>query len=218
MSSRFNFEIYTLATTGLTELAQAQESGRVPRAPISEAHYFSAWVTRAIKQQRFAHSTAKQLKAWQKQARTQGKGAALKDLFERIAAIYGPLLHGTEEMAMVTMRQLEALAEEADAAGWVVEPEEVIDGPFIHHTDGQGSLVLCAKQQQTHFLNDDELIKPISLYLRGDMSAFIAMAYRHGLLLHKVTDYKSLVKYHGEYLLYPANAGPILAELPALID
>ncbi|QSA19892.1 DUF2913 family protein, partial [Vibrio furnissii] len=28
-----------------------------------------------------------------------------------------------------------------------------------------------------------------------------------GFMLHKRTDYKSNVKYHGEYLVYPGNMG-----------
>ncbi|SHI09403.1 DUF2913 family protein [Ferrimonas marina] len=211
MTSPFALDILSLAQQGLTELAQSQAKGRTAKSPASEAHYFSAWVTLAIKQKRFPHSSAAQLKAWQKQARTKGQGAALKQVFEQIVATYGPLFENPEKP--VSMRQFEALAEQLDEAGWVVEPEQEIDGTFVHHTDGQGSLVLCARQQKEHFVDDDALVKPVSLYVRGDMRAFVQLAFDQGLLLHKVTDYKSKVKYHGEYLVYPGNRGTILAEL-----
>lgn len=64
---------------------------------------------------------------------------------------------------------------------------------------------LCVKQYQQALSESGELIKPISLYVRGDVKQLVDMAYKHGLLLFKVTDYKSLVKYHGEYIVYPAN-------------
>ncbi|KOO11963.1 alpha-acetolactate decarboxylase, partial [Vibrio xuii] len=43
---------------------------------------------------------------------------------------------------------------------------------------------------------------------------FIEKAAAAGFMVHKVTDYKSNVKYHGEYLVFPGNRGQHLAEIP----
>ena len=60
------------------------------------------------------------------------------------------------------------------------------------------------------------LAKPISLYIRGDVAEALQAAYAQSLLLYKVTDYKSKVKYHGEYIIYANNDGEFLPELVTL--
>ncbi|QIZ77295.1 DUF2913 family protein [Ferrimonas lipolytica] len=214
MAEGFNIAILMLAKTGLDELVQGQQSGKVPCNPSSEAHFFSAWVTRAIKQQRFPHCVAKQLLAWQKAARTQGANAGLKPIFEQICATYQPLVDASSNMAAVSSTQLEQLFAALDEHDWYVERGYPVSRKVTHHTDGKASLVVCSEQwQQSIDANTGTLIKPLSVYARGDVSQLIHVAYQHGLLLHKITDYKSLVKYHGEFIIYPNNAGTILAQL-----
>ena len=58
------------------------------------------------------------------------------------------------------------------------------------------------------------LIKPISLYVRGNVQHIIDFAFEQNLLLYKKTDYKSKVKYHGEFVVYPNNDGTFLPEFP----
>ncbi len=213
MAAAFNIEIWRLAKTALAELAIAKQQGKVPNNPASEAHFFSAWVTRAIKQQRFPHCLAKLLLSWQKSARTQGIHAGLAANFTAIIETYEPLVVEDECMAPVTQLQLLGLCEALQQQQWLVERDYSIQRKVRHHTDGQHSLVINAEQWQNSFAPDGTLMHPLSLYVRGDVRQLTDVAMQHQLLLHKVTDYKSLVKYHGEYLIYPANAGNMLAQL-----
>ncbi|GAA5191267.1 DUF2913 family protein [Ferrimonas gelatinilytica] len=220
MASTFNRDIYQVVTTALSELTEAQASGRVPRTPLSEAHFLGRWITQALKLHRFSRTTVEQLKAWQQQSRSRGKGAELTPLFRQIQAWYGALLtvdDGGTAMAPVQKPQLAALLEEMVTLDWQVETTYPVRGPCHHHSEGRSSLVVCADALSSAFEGEGTLAVPLSLYARGEVSVLIARAYQQGLLLHKVSDYRALVKYHGEYRLYPDNAGPMLAELPALI-
>ncbi len=90
---------------------------------------------------------------------------------------------------------------------WLVTNTEV-NRKVSHHTDGKASLVVCSAQYTESIMNENgELVKPLSLYIRGNTQQFIDIAYQHGILLYKITDYKSKVKFHGEYIIYPMNAG-----------
>ncbi|WP_035387139.1 DUF2913 family protein [Ferrimonas senticii] len=209
MANGFHLAILALAQTAMAELAQGKQAGKVPANPTSEAHFFSAWVTRAIKTQRFPTSCAKQLLAWQKSARTSGASAGLKWQFEQIIATYQPLL---EQPVLISKALLEQLFSELQQQDWYVERDYPVTRKVSHHTDGQHSLVICCEQWGKAIDADGLLQKPLSLYVRGDVRQLVQLAWQHGLLLHKVTDYKSLVKYHGEYLIYPANAGTTVAE------
>ncbi|KLV07137.1 hypothetical protein ABT56_06170 [Photobacterium aquae] len=212
----FYQEIYKVVSEGLQELAASQQSGKTPKNPISETHFISAWVTKAIKQQRYAHCVAKTLLSWQQQARSMGKHAQLKQQFEQFEKTYGGILQDNGEAEAVTMTKLQAFYQALEANGWIVTTEYEVNRKVTHHTDGQASLVVCATQAKAAFAENGELVKPLSLFIRGTVPEAIDAAYGEGILLYKVTDYKSIVKYHGEYVLYPHNAGSHLPEVPSL--
>ncbi len=215
MANTFNRDIHQLATTALAELAEAQGAGRLPRTPVSEAHFLGRWITQALKQHRFPRTTAAQLKAWQQQARSRGGGAELVALFSRIRSGYGPLLLGEAQgMAPVQEPQLMALLKGLEALGWQVETRYAVTRACHHPSEGRHSLVVCADALSNAFDEAGQLVEPLSLFVRGEVVTLVQAAYQQGLLLHKISDYRALVKYHGEYRLYPHNAGPILAELP----
>lgn len=209
----FYQEIYTLVSDGLQELSDSQLAGKTPKNPVSETHFFGAWVTKAIKQQRYDNCVAETLVAWQKQARSMGKHAQLKQQFEQIQNTYAGIPRDGEEARAVSIAQFDALYTEMQQAGWMVATEYEINRKVTHHTDGQGSLVVCATKAKLAFAEDGELVKPLSLFVRGDVKQLVMLAYQQGILLYKVTDYKSIVKYHGEYIVYPHNAGKHIPEL-----
>ncbi|MGF1681894.1 DUF2913 family protein [Photobacterium minamisatsumaniensis] len=211
----FYQEIYKLVTDGLTLLSESQSSGKTPRNPISETHFLSAWVTKVIKQQYYDHCVAKTLIAWQKQARSKGKNAQLKQQFEHIQyTIGGTQADNNNSGKAISKSQVDALYQQLEADDWLVTTEYEVNRKVKHFTDGQASLVVCSAQIKAGFSEGDELMKPLSFFVRGDAKALVDAAFEHGLLLYKVTDYKSMVKYHGEYLVYPGNAGSHLPELP----
>ena len=211
----FYQEIYKLVTDGLNELAESQQAGKTPKNPVSETHFLNAWVTKMIKQQRYDHCVADTLVSWQKQARSMGKHAQMKQQFLDIQRVYADIPRDGEVANPVTQAQFVALYDVLEQADWVVATEYEVNRKVTHHTDGQASLVVCAAKAKLAFSEDGELVKPLSLFVRGDVKQILAEAYKQGMLLYKVTDYKSIVKYHGEYIVYPHNGGTHLPEIPA---
>lgn len=214
--AEFYQELHQLVSDGLFELDGSVAAGKTPNNPVSETHFLSAWITRVIKQQRYDHCVAKTLLAWQQQARSLGKQAQLKQKFEHIRWTLSGVQTESGLNRPVDSDGVHAFYQALEAAGWMVTTGYEVNRKVTHHTDGQASLVVCATKAKAAFSEEGVLIKPLSVYVRGNSQQCIDLAYEKGLLLYKVTDYKSLVKYHGEYILQPANAGSHLPELPTL--
>ncbi|PKG38405.1 DUF2913 family protein [Psychromonas sp. Urea-02u-13] len=210
----FSQEIHILVTTALTELQASQASGRTSKSPLNEAHYLGAWVTNAMKQKRFDSITVPVLKAWQSRARSQGKNSGLKASFLYLQKCYNQVLDEQKQVQAVTLSQLQAVVAKLEAAQWMVNIDLVVGAKLNRHSGGAASLIICEDQMLQCFDEEGILVKPISLYLRGDLPELVKLAFANNLLLHKITDYKSKVKYHGEFIIHPNNDGDKLPEFP----
>ena len=208
-------EIYRVVSDGLSDLTQAQEAGKTPTNPLSENHFFSAWITKALKSHRFDICVVPPLSGWQRQARTQGVQAGLKQQFLAIQRTYAPILVDNNESKPIVKTQFTKLTELLTTADCQVTIELEVGKKLSLRSSGLSSLVICSKRWSVAFDDDGQLIKPISLYVRGDTQGLIDLAHSVDLLLHKKTDYKSAVKYHGQYLIHPLNNG---SDLPCIIS
>jgi Protein of unknown function (DUF2913) len=99
----------------------------------------------------------------------------------------------------------------------LVTTDVVIERKLSLKTSGVSSAIVCARETEQVFDDDGQLTMPLSLYARGDSQTLINLFHRHGVLLHRVTKYKSKVKYHGEYIIYPENNGADLPCIPRAI-
>ncbi len=206
-------EIQNVVNSALDDLHQQHQSGKLIDAPNANIQFLLRWVTKAIKEQKFDHCVATDLLNWQKTGRSQGNKLALETVFRRISAYYAHFFaHGSED---VTDAQIEKLLDRMEALGWEASTSEAVvgQGKVQIYTEGQNSIALCANQCESCF-DGDVLARPISFFIRGNHAQFIEEAYKAGFMLHKRTDYKSNVKYHGEYLVFPLNQGKQLAEIP----
>lgn len=210
----FSQEIYTLISSALSELEASQASGRTPKNTLSEAHYLGAWVTTAMKQKRFDTITLPTLKAWQSKARSLGKNAGLKEQFTYLQKCYNKVLDENKQVQAVNYTQVDSLVKQLAAEQWMVNTDLVVGNKLNRHSGGAASLIICEQQMLNNFDQQGVLIKPLSLYLRGDLQVLVNDAFAQNLLLHKITDYKSKVKYHGEFIIYPNNDGDKLPEFP----
>tara|TARA_R110001583_G_scaffold67490_3_gene192860 strand:+ start:959 stop:1621 length:663 start_codon:yes stop_codon:yes gene_type:complete len=210
----FSQEIYTLISTALSELKASQASGRTPNNPLNEAHYLGAWVTNAMKQKRFDNITVPILKAWQSKARSLGKNSGLKAQFVYLQKCYQQVLDENQQVQPVTKTQLQSVVTKLTEQQWMVDIDLVVGDKLNRHSGGAASLIICAEELSKCFNDEGVLIKPISLYVRGDLQELVECAFEQNLLLHKMTDYKSKVKYHGEFIIYPNNDGDKLPEFP----
>ncbi|HEY5716354.1 MAG TPA: DUF2913 family protein [Psychromonas sp.] len=210
----FSTEIYKLIGTALTELTDSQNSGRTPHNPLSEAHYLGAWVTNAMKKKRFDPIVVPTLQGWQRQARSLGKNAGLKRQFTYLEKCYSEVLDEHKQVQAVYKNQLEKLYAALEEDQWMVTTDLTVGERLNRHSGGKESLIVCAQQMQSCFDEQGKLIAPISLYVRGNQQKIINFAFAQNLLLYKKTDYKSKVKYHGEFIVYPNNDGSFLPEFP----
>ncbi|POF52258.1 alpha-acetolactate decarboxylase [Vibrio vulnificus] len=213
--SNYTSEIQRLVNTALAELAGEHQSGKLVDAPIANNHFLVRWVTKALKGQRFDRCVVADLTRWQKAGRSKGNDAALLPTFQRISAFYASFFAQEGAPKAITDKQIEAFLDEMENAGWEVSTSDPIVGcgKVQIFTEGQNSLALCAQQCENCF-DGELLVKPMSWFVRGHHAGFVEKASAAGFMVHKVTDYKSNVKYHGEYLVFPSNLGNQLAEIP----
>jgi hypothetical protein len=217
--SNYSVEIQNLVNAALDELDQEHKKGKLADTPVSNTHFLVRWVTRALKTQRFPRIVGDDLTRWQKAGRSKGTQSDLLFTFRNISSFYGHFLPGDKAAPVLRDADIEALLDSAEQDNWSVCTEYDLTEKIQLFTEGDNSLVLCAKQCEACFSNADdegreELVKPMSLFVRGNHARFVELATRAGFLVHKVTAYKSKVKYHGEYLIYPQNQGAQLAEIP----
>ena len=206
--------LHHMVSAGLLALQDAQAAGKLPANPVSEAHFINAWITTALKQKHFDRRLVPILQQWQQSARSRGQHADIKGQFEQLADLYARVFDGELQPKAVTQAQITALYETLANADWQLALESSITGKCRHHSDGRPSLVVCRQASRAALSVTGELQRPLSLYVRGDHQYLIDAATAQGLLLFKRSDYKSLVKYHGEYQLFPDNDGPHLPALP----
>ncbi|MEG3753609.1 DUF2913 family protein [Psychromonas arctica] len=208
----FSTSIHQVVSDALADLNEAQIKGKIPKNPLSETHFLAAWTTNAIKKKRYESDVLPTLTIWQRRARSLGKNAALVTTFTAIKTTYEHVFDESLSAKPVDKKQISALCNQLIEEQWMVNTDLVVGEKLNRHSGGQASLIICSEQFESNF-EDGLLVKPLSLYIRGDLTEALTAAYQHTLLLHKVTDYKSKVKYHGEYIIYPENNGDFLPEL-----
>lgn len=213
--SNYTKEIQNLVNAALADLDQEHRSGKLANAPVANNHYLVRWVTKALKSQRFGRTVGDDLTRWQKAGRSKGNDAGLLFIFKRISGFYAQFFPEGEEHKVIKDSDIEAFLDAMEQAGWEVSTSEQLVGcgKVQIFTEGQNSLALCADQCESCF-DGELLVKPMSWFVRGNHAEFVEKASQAGYMVHKVTDYKSMVKYHGEYLIFPANEGNQLAEIP----
>ncbi|MDP2559885.1 DUF2913 family protein [Psychrobium sp. 1_MG-2023] len=212
MMVMFKDELLRLVSLGLEELEKSQQSGKTPNNPLSENHFFSVWVSKAIKEQRFDKAVALILKEWQQQARTLGAGAQLKQCFSDLMHTYLNLKQRSKaESAQSNFEQLQSQLNEAK---WQVSVTELHPKKNTIHSDGLSSFVVDESCIERAFDERGAQLSNISCFIRGDSELFIKQAYLLGWLAFKVSDYKSIVKFHGEYVLTANNNK---AQLPEVV-
>ncbi|WP_117234698.1 DUF2913 family protein [Vibrio maerlii] len=213
--SNYRIELQRLIDDALNDLEMAHKGGKVANTPVSNNLYLVRWVTKSLKQQEYARCVGNDLTRWQKQGRSKGNNSDLYSLFKRIDAYYKRFFP-TDEVRPLKDSDIEKFLDQALAAGWDVSTAEPIigHGKIQFFSEGMNSLALCADECDSCFDGGEDLVKPMHWFVRGHHAGFIEMAADAGFMVHKVTDYKSVVKYHGEYIVYPGNEGEQLAEIP----
>lgn len=210
----YNQHMLKLVTTGLTELAQAQEQKRSLQNPRSETHFLGTWIITALKEKRFDSSLAIDLNLWLQENRTLGHKAEFKQRFEKIAQVYK--LVCSRETVNLTQFILEDILTELDNEGWLLETDMEVTPKMKLSSSGENSLVICEKVYDKAFSDTDGVLEsPLSVFIRHGDQAFIDKMFTHGYLVFS-SNVRSIVKKHNRYILRPFNQANKLALLPTL--
>lgn len=209
----YNQALFDMASQSLAELARTGEQKAGQRTPAQESHFLCTWMADSLKEKRFSRLVMEDLKTWIQQGRTLGAGADLKGLLERIVCQYGRAMRDPAGLGT----RLAALLAELEEAGWLVFTDVEVDAKLRLQGQGQSSLVISRREYEEH-IEGGELIKPLTLYVRGDEARLAAAAFAQGLLLSQGNKKTTLVKHHKAYRLVPDNAQSALALLARVSD
>ncbi|MDN5501936.1 MAG: DUF2913 family protein [Shewanella sp.] len=209
-SQTYNQAILELALAGLTDLTTSAQAKKAQRTPAQESHFLCNWMVEVLKEKRFSKLVAEDLTTWIRMARSQGAGAELKRLLERIVHQYQSVENSHVELGTA----LNAMIAELTQLEWLVFTDTEINTKLKLDGDGQSSLVIDVKEFTQH-IQDNQLIKPINLYVRADEQQLTQIALSHGLLISQGNKKTSLIKHHKTYRIYPHNLQPALCQLLA---
>ncbi|WP_421184412.1 DUF2913 family protein [Aeromonas enteropelogenes] len=207
-SPTYNQALLEMAGQSLAELARTAEQKAGKRTPAQESHFLCSWMAESLKEKRFSRLVMEDLKEWVQLGRTLGAGADLKGLLERIVSQYERAMAAPTQLGT----RLNALLAELAAAGWLVITESEINAKLRLQSGGQPSLIISASEYGEH-IEDGELTRPLTLYVRGDEQLLAQAAFTHALLLSQGNKKGSLVKHHKAYRVMPGNAQPARALL-----
>ncbi|MGL6263229.1 DUF2913 family protein [Aeromonas jandaei] len=206
--STYNQALLEMATQSLAELARTGEQKAGKRTPAQESHFLCTWMADSLKEKRFSRLVMEDLKGWVQLGRTLGAGADLKGLLERIVSQYQNAMANPLQLGS----KLANMLAELEQAGWLVLTESEVNAKLRLQSGGQASLVVSHSEYAGH-IEGGELIKPLTLYVRGDEQLLASAACKQGLLLSQGNKKTTLIKHHKAYRLMPGNEQPALALL-----
>lgn len=204
----YNQALLTLALAGIDAINTSASQHKSPRTPAQESHFLCNWMVESLKTKRFSKLVADDLTSWIRQARSQGAGAQLKRLLTCIADQY----QQANDSAIATGAGLKNLLAELTEQNWVIITDTDIDAKLKLDSVGQSSLIISAKEFNQHII-DDNIVKPISMYIRGDENQVARLALAQGILLSQGNKKTTLIKHHKTYTLRPKNLHPSLCLL-----
>ncbi|MGI2174644.1 DUF2913 family protein [Shewanella ulleungensis] len=204
----YNQALLTLALAGIDAINTSASQHKAPRTPAQESHFLCNWMVESLKTKRFSKLVADDLTSWIRQARSQGAGAQLKRLLTCIADQY----QQANDSAIATGAGLKNLLAELTEQNWVIIIDTDIDAKLKLDSVGQSSLIISAKEFNQHII-DDNIVKPISMYIRGDENQVARLALAQGILLSQGNKKTTLIKHHKTYTLRPKNLHPSLCLL-----
>ncbi|PKH56313.1 hypothetical protein CXF83_05555 [Shewanella sp. Choline-02u-19] len=209
----YNQAILIFANAGLAALAESADTSSSLKTPAGESHFLCSWMVTALKKRSFSKLLAEDLTFWIRQARSMGANAELKLLLQKISQQYTYIADKQQGLGL----SLKAMLAELESSDWLIITDQEVTKKLKLNSDGNCSLII-SDEQFTQRIDGDELIKPITFYVRAPEQAFAEIAYKHNLLLSAGNKKTSLIKHHKTYRIWPKNVQPALTILQPLSD
>lgn len=205
----YNEAILELATAGMQALETFNATAKVKTAT-TQSHFLCHWMVTALKNKQFSKLVANDLTLWIRQARSQGASVDLPAILLNIKTQYTAISDKQQGLGA----RLTALFTQLEQENWIIIKDQSLS-PNLKlklNSHGQNSLVV-SEEEVLHHIQHNELIKPITLYIRADLSTIVTKALEHELLLTLGDKKASLIKHHKAYHIWPKNLAPKLALL-----
>lgn len=203
----YNQAIVEFAQAGLAALEERASKANVIKTAAAESHFLCSWMASALKVRQFSKLIAKDLTQWIRDGRSLGAGAQLPSLLTRIDEQYRVAMNN-QQLAL----SLEQFLSELVANDWIVILDEEVTTKLKLDSEGENSLVISVEQYEGH-IQGENIIKPITMFVRANEQELAKVAAKHRLLLSQGDKKASLIKHHKAYQLFPNNEQPALALL-----
>jgi len=203
----YNQAIVEFAQAGLAALEERASKANVIKTAAAESHFLCSWMASALKVRQFSKLIAKDLTQWIRDGRSLGAGAQLPSLLTRIDEQYRVAMNN-QQLAL----SLEQFLSELVANDWLVILDEEVTTKLKLDSEGENSLVISVEQYEGH-IQGENIIKPITMFVRVNEQELAKVAAKHRLLLSQGDKKASLIKHHKAYQLFPNNEQPALALL-----
>jgi len=203
----YNQAIVEFAQAGLAALEERASKANVIKTAAAESHFLCSWMASALKVRQFSKLLAKDLTQWIRDGRSLGAGAQLPSLLTRIDEQYRVAMNN-QQLAL----SLEQFLSELVANDWIVILDEEVTTKLKLDSEGENSLVISVEQYEGH-IQGENIIKPITMFVRANEQELAKVAAKHRLLLSQGDKKASLIKHHKAYQLFPNNEQPALALL-----
>lgn len=203
----YNQAIVEFAQAGLAALEERASKANVIKTAAAESHFLCSWMASALKVRQFSKLIAKDLTQWIRDGRSLGAGAQLPSLLTRIDEQYRVAMNN-QQLAL----SLEQFLSELVANDWIVILDEEVTTKLKLDSEGENSLVISVEQYEGR-IQGENIIKPITMFVRANEQELAKVAAKHRLLLSQGDKKASLIKHHKAYQLFPNNEQPALALL-----
>lgn len=203
----YNQAIVEFAQAGLAALEERASKANVIKTAAAESHFLCSWMASALKVRQFSKLIAKDLTQWIRDGRSLGAGAQLPSLLTRIDEQYRVAM-SNQQLAL----SLEQFLSELVANDWIVILDEEVTTKLKLDSEGENSLVISVEQYEGR-IQGENIIKPITMFVRANEQELAKVAAKHRLLLSQGDKKASLIKHHKAYQVFPNNEQPALALL-----
>ncbi|MCL1123800.1 DUF2913 family protein [Shewanella surugensis] len=205
----YNEAILELATAGLQALEEFNVTASV-KTPTTRSHFICHWMVNALKNKHFPKLVANDLTLWIRQARSQGTSTDLPSILFKIKNQYTLIKDKQQGLGLGLTTFITQLEQE----DWIIIKDQSLSPQLKLKLNSHGrSSLIISENDYFHNIQNDELIKPVTLYIRADETILVAKALKHHLLLTLGNKKASFIKHHKAYHVWPSNLAPTLSLL-----
>lgn len=210
----FAEDLYNMILGGLLALSSAQNAGLVSYSPGSESIFLGKWLKLAKKQHRFPKSISTEIDNFLISYAKKGRSAGLSTIFSQICTEYQICKIRLQEFDQSPKQRFNTAMKILGNKDWIVHL------PVDHDFEAKGAYKPNAPKEifmtkwdwLEMFDEDDNVAKPVSLFVAGSAQEVIDCLYVHGFILVTIDQDKGI---HHHFKIYPKNIYKGVVTIPS---